>query len=470
MNNSMPPGKKKNDYDFNNKSSTQENRQQQTEHRVQHTSSDNKSNTDTKKKLVMPSIEEILRLPLRSVQVGSETFQGYYDEEKLLLYLADESGRPNNKIAQLKKPLSPLRHENEDEDDEDDEISSNTAANQMLQKTRDAVDKKRQELSERVQDYGMTHSKGKGKKKKKKGRKGIIIVLLIFVLMSLAVLGYSFVQKSVSTVPISPPAEGEIMVIEIKKDVIPGDEITEDILQACNIDSQTYNQIAINGNDLYRWEQKDNILGMYATEYISKGHYITTNAVTKIFKNEENPWGIFNENLSYTDVPIHISDFDRTKLLIGSKVNLHFDINKKEDKDSETLPSIASGIKVTEEKNVTTTNSYTIENVTIANILTATDNDLFKIYSSLSSIPEGNQEHYLKTAAKYNKEYISTITPAKIRVIFDSEYIDDLKKAVSNGTEVTVELTEDIDVSTPEKKQFYDREIGLMENMSAILK
>ena len=111
-----------------------------------------------------------------------------------------------------------------------------------------------------------------------------------------------------------------------------------------------------------------------------------------------------------------------------------------------------------------------MNNAVITNILTANDSNLFEVYSALSEIPEGNQEHYIKKTVKYNKEYISSITPAKIRVVFDKAYIEELKESINNGKKVEVELTDETDISTEDKKNFYNNEEALMEIILQVIK
>jgi hypothetical protein len=456
MSNTMPPNKKNNDINISAANISEGNAEIQNKQKVLNKKEDNE------KEQKLNNAEEILQLPLRKVQAGDRLYQGYYDEKNLMLYLADAEGRLVGKSASLKKPLPPIptKDEYKDENDNDNEATAmfNNIPN-MLQKTREkAVLRK------------------KGKKNRTQNRKiykiviGVIITILI--ILAAVMLGFrlSISLLSEENASTEPPAENTIMVIEIRDDILPGDCIEDENLQAANIDGQTYNQIAINGNDLYRWEQKDNIIGMYATEYISKGHYITTNSVTKLYKGYENPWGTNDEAFAYADIPIDITEFDRTELLIGKKVNLKFQIEQKEENVSETLSSVSKGVKVIQEDNVTATKSYTVNNAVITNILTVNNSNLFEVYSALSAIPEGNQEHYLKKAVKYNKEYIASITPAKIRVVFDKEYIEELKKSINNGKTVEVELTDETDISTEEKKNFYNNEVVLMEILLHIIK
>ncbi|MDO5398876.1 MAG: hypothetical protein Q4G33_13205 [bacterium] len=451
-NNNMPPGKKK---------------------------SGGNSQYDARK----AELEAIKKLPLRKITAGNVDYTGYYDEERLVVYLADQNGELTGQKATIRKPLPPPEYEDDDMDDEeyDNQRSAGETGNASKQKIQNSVHdttekfkRKKIELVERKKDELQSNSKDSDVSRKKKSKLMIILIICAILAAGSVALRFSGNQSNAPTTPgqttVAEPKEGEITVIELKQDVLPGDTITEDIINASNIDSQTYNQIAINGNDLYKWEQRDNIIGMYAGEFISKGKYLTTNALTRTYKVEDNPWGEVAEGMKYADVPINIKDFDRTKLLIGNKIKLHFQIDRKEDSNSETQPSMTAGITVTKENNAVVTESYTIDNVVIANLLTGSGDSLYEIYSALASIPEGNQESYFKTAAKRDKEYLTSIAPTKIRVIFDKTYAEALEKAVSSGAEITVELQDNgKDVGTEAKQTFYSAEQTLMESLGKVL-
>lgn len=481
-NNNMPPGKKrdnnsiKSDYssELNPTGETQEKKEPIPEFKP----SEPEPKTEEAKEQ-MPThsntvdASAIKSFPLRVIQANGKTYKGYYDEDNLLIYLSDEYGNPTGKRARLKKALPPEETYDDEYDDnyavKDKAKELITTAQKTVEKAAENASKKKNQLSNDVRS--VKENRNNYDKGKTPVGKILLVISAVLVSIILILVGVKYLILPSITLTSTEITyeEGKIMVIEIKEDVVPGDEITEDNLQACNIDSQTYNQIAINGNDLYRWEQKDNIIGMYATEYISAGHYITTNSVTKTYKSPENPWNINSDTLESAEIPINISDFDRTELLIGAKVDLHFEISRKEDNNSETLSTETAGATVMKEESIVTTDSYTIKNVTVSNILTSSGGDLFEIYSALISIPEGNREHYLKNAAKYDKEYVSSITPAKICIFVDKDYASALNKAISNGYTVEVELIDSNDISSTEKKEFFDNEVILMESISEIL-
>ena len=75
-----------------------------------------------------------------------------------------------------------------------------------------------------------------------------------------------------------------------------------------------------------------------------------------------------------------------------------------------------------------------------SNILTENHTYLYsEILAPLESI-QADLSHYILNKIKSNKEYVSSVTPAKIRIILEKDYVDTIKKAISNKTEIKVEL------------------------------
>lgn len=445
---------------------------------------DNEKKRPTQNKNKKNDESAIKCLPLRTIQAGDKIYKGYYYETTLRVYLADEYGELTGQVAKITKPLPPLDHTTHPEPESEPKseqrhrsyesftekkgIAADTAKH-MLQE----VGKKKSALINK-RDEGKLDKNEKSSKEKKSSVKVILIALTIVAVGAVCLfVGMNFMSSRmlpfINNQTVTEPKEGEIMVIKLNGELIPGEEITESMISAYNIDSATYNSIAVNGNDLYRWEQRDSVIGMYATEYIASGKYITTNSVIRTYSFPNNPFGQIAEGMTSVEVPITIKDFDRTKLLVGSKINLHFQTDIHEDNTSETEETKAAGVKVTREKNITTTNSYNIENVVVANLRTSGGDSLYEKYSALAAIPEVNQESYLKSASKANKEYLSSIAPAKACIIIDAEYAEAIEKAINDGTVITMTMADGEDVSSEEKQMFYESEQKLMESFSKVL-
>ncbi len=442
----------------------------------------NPENTDDSMPQKM-SDEEILKLPLRNIKVGEKSFCGYYDEERLEVHLADKDGNLIGKVGRLRKKLPPLNAEKPEADtpspddkpnndypygysDEHDDAANDTIANKLMK-----VKEKRYRLNQKKKPDAQDEIT-QFKKKKIIMFAGIVIAGITIIAVCYNYLFRSAFNQDDTTPqteateapsPTSTPSisEGEMTVIELNTDVIAGDEITEDMLVMATIDSQAYNQIAITGKDLYRWEQRDNIIGMYATEYISQGHYITTDSLSKIVRDANNPWILNNSQTAYTDIPVNLTSLSSSDLLIGKKVKIDFEVEVSQQGSMDSVESDTDGVDVQSGQKTVTINSYTINNAVIADMFTEDNRSLFNIYSALLSVPEGNQEFYLNNICSKNPEYLSEIEPVKIRIYFDKTYADALSTAVSTKKSITVTAGSDADTATTEKKAFYDGELSL---------
>lgn len=49
------------------------------------------------------------------------------------------------------------------------------------------------------------------------------------------------------------PSLNTIQVIQVKQDLIPGDVITEDVIQSATISAESYNQITLGGTNIYQY-------------------------------------------------------------------------------------------------------------------------------------------------------------------------------------------------------------------------
>lgn len=374
--------------------------------------------------------EEIMQLPLRKIHVGERHYDGYYDEERLEVHLADKDGQLIGKVGKLHKKLAP---EIPETDSSDNDIDGNKASDNSYPPYTDEQDNTADNIANKLMKVKERRYKLHQKKKENKEpeiqqlkkKKVFLFVGVLIAGIAIITLSYNYLFRSAffqddteppvveETPGPTPPtlSEGELTVIELNTDVIAGDEITEDMLTMATIDSQSYNQIAITGKDLYRWEQRENIIGMYATEYISQGHYITTDSLSKIVRDANNPWILNNSQTAYTDIPVSLTSLSPDELLIGNKVKIDFEVEVSQQGSMDDVESNTDGVDVQSGQKTVTINSYTVNNAVIADMYTEDNRSLFNIYSALLSVPEGNQEFYLTNICSKNPDYLTSIEP-----------------------------------------------------------
>ena len=409
--------------------------------------------------------KRIRQLPLRTIQAGSRIFHGYYDEDRLIVYLADELGELTGQRAKIKRPLPPVRptedSDNESAAPEPDNISNNDIAVDKQTPEKDANDKRRIKHNLPKPKWRVVLIVGIC----------ILITVIISIFVGMKLMSDRLIPLIVDTpvnTPIPSAREGELLVIKLNTELIPGDEVTEDMISAYSIDNETYNNITANGAELYRWEQRDSVIGMFATEYIAEGKYIKTDSVIRTYAPKPNPYGAVPDGMEYADIKISVPEFDRTKLLIGSQISFEFRTDTHEETATDSCVTRVPGIKITQKERVTTTESYLVENITTADLITANGESLYERYLALSAIPEINQEAYLRAAVKADKEYMTNIAPTKIRVVIDKQYADAIHSA-GDGLELVMEITDQSDTSNDAKARFYTDQQKLMESIAKVL-
>ena len=53
----------------------------------------------------------------------------------------------------------------------------------------------------------------------------------------------------------------------------------------------------------------------------------------------------------------------------------------------------------------------------------------------------------------------------KIRIVLEKDYVETIKKAISNKSEIKVELSETADTDNDEKKNFYNTEVNIVKSL-----
>lgn len=111
------------------------------------------------------------------------------------------------------------------------------------------------------------------------------------------------------------PSLNTIQVIQVKQDLIPGDVITEDVIQSATISAESYNQITLGGTNIYQYNRASSLIGKYATAYIPTGQYLAYNNVASAYTPPKNPW--VNEQQGKVYVTAPLDDETATSVLLN---------------------------------------------------------------------------------------------------------------------------------------------------------
>lgn len=263
-----------------------------------------------------------------------------------------------------------------------------------------------------------------------------------------------------------------IEVVQLVKDVIQGEVITADMLQAASISMESYNQITLNGTNIYLWDRSENLVGMYSTSYIPKGQYVSYDSISLNYDPPKNVWGFSGGGVSYEDIPLTSSiksQFDDSDFYSGKKFKVTIQkktvIETPSSLEGATAPnsSVEQSIRLDE---------YVLPSKTVVDVITEDEGSLFRTLYALCAIPVGEQNHYLSNAIS-DEAFLASIKPKALRIglsaaertMFTENGID----LESDDVVITLEAIDEDDVKTTERADFFAKETALVENIYTLL-
>lgn len=371
-------------------------------------------------------------LPIRSIKVSDVTYQAYYDEENLTVYICDAHGEILKK-GRLKKALPP--------------IEENTESPEPESVNKEQASEDSGETQKRITD-------GQSSKKLPPKKMAAFIGVCIVVIITVCVLLPRMFNSGGTGAGIS--GTDKIQLIKLNTDAVPGTEVTGDIIEPVSVSSETYNQMSVGGQSFYKWDNKDSIIGMFITEYLQADRYITTNSVANAYEPKANPWGT-NSGSKYVDIPIDIEKFDFQKIIPGQNVSLKIVVEKEE----ETMESDGTKTVITKIKN------YEIPSAPIANTFSDTEDNLYKLYYSMMAVPAGDQYKYIINKVNEEEDFLTSVTPVGIRIGMTDEYA---KLYTESNTNITTDITvlDSADISSEDKQYFYTNASVLAKSLSEV--
>lgn len=264
------------------------------------------------------------------------------------------------------------------------------------------------------------------------------------------------------------PSLNTIQVIQVKQDLIPGDVITEDVIQSATISAESYNQITLGGTNIYQYNRASSLIGKYATAYIPTGQYLAYNNVASAYTPPKNPWVNEQQGKVYVTAPLDDETATSVLLNFGAKVDMTI---KKETvrqteapDDSPDIPGMTHQTTIYQSVSIDT---YEMQNVIVCDILNAEQVSIYDEYTKLMEIPAGEQLNYLRAALLEDETLADTLTPAYIRIkigIDQSDAIGDLSdKSIS--IKYKLHDNSDIDTTTDAKREYAAQARALAETI-----
>lgn len=285
-----------------------------------------------------------------------------------------------------------------------------------------------------------------------------LIALLLF---GLAIAGCLFAASWILNM-----RQAEISVVRLKSTLAAGDVISADDLVEYSMLKRSYDelgQIAYtneagekkNEQVIIPWDERESVVGLYMTNYLKSGNYLTKLDVTdKVLVR--NPWvaDIAEGEEIYT-MQFHAEEVNPRLLYIGSSLRARITMNVKNDTLDQIRNEIKSKDKGDKEVNevndsvltapgvgtpleddgmntsgasaytgVTPVSEIIIDRLVIADMLNSNGESIFDIYMSLLKLPVNDRLAYLQTTMGENEDAVSfqeRVTPVSITFIVSKE-------------------------------------------------
>lgn len=273
----------------------------------------------------------------------------------------------------------------------------------------------------------------------------------------------------------TPENEGELAknqrfdVIQMTQDVLPGQQLTEQILAKVSIDGETYNQSAMSGNTYYSWDKAADLIGLYASEYIPAGQCLAFHQVTGSYVPDTNPFLVLKDGYAYLDIPVNLSYEYVDRVLIGRYLDLTLEIqtqsNRKEDIDTPNVPGLDHSSSITAQ---TVTDIYRLKDVVILDMITSNGASLFDTMSSYNKIPDGSLrtalEKQVQTMLKANPDKnaaqaLSEFYVVTLRIQLPAEQVKAIGKLNEANTQTKISGISDVYLEDTAARQAFVREM-----------
>lgn len=429
------------------------------------------------KRLNIPPEEEarIKALPARTFKIGETERNGLYDEENGCFYETDENGELTGKRVRVGAKPTPPKKPAQTPSPAPAEGGEEKSANEKKAK---AFGKKKEKAEKKSSFHieGSDDSDDASADKMKKMKPIFIGACAVIVAASLA---FTFLNKPGKSNPSQNPSSSqppqtqvgetlqpddlsEIQVVQVIRDLIPGDEITPEDIQSSTISADVFSQITLGGTNLYKWDRNSQLIGKYITTYVPSGQYLSYDAVSSALTFANNPWMSASDGTTFIKVPIDTDNLSNDLTNYGAILNM--EIRKQKVNQVATggqapadgeAPADVEGINhSTSVEQSLTIDTYTMSDLTICDVLNKDGDSLYNSICSYSGIPAGEQLNYIKDAMKKDDTLQDKLTPAYIMIRVTADQAKALGDLDDKDTAVKLSISEAVDNGNDSKATF----------------
>lgn len=420
--------------------------------------------------ITQEELDRINNLPEKEFTIGGEKRRTKYDEAASRVYYLNPDGTLSGKSALVKREALPseedLRRQNGDNDEDRDVDDDSDEYDEDDDSTDEAALKKKKVIFIAVAATLIIAGT-------------VFLVTKLFPSQDAAPLPATTPTTEVSdTTPIPSGTEtsegvNEIEVIQVIVDLIPGDVITDDNIQCTAINHETYNQISVI-SDVYKWAEKEDLLGKYINTYVASGRYLSLDDVSSVINPPQNPWINEEFGMKYISIPIDINEFKDNSVNFGTIIDLSIKrttvnetTSEATDDDAEdTHPAEIEGLQhqTTVQQSVII-DSYQISGLIVCDILNDDGDSIFSQLSAYMEIPAGKQSSYLRQAFLNDSDLRDTLVPAYIRVKVTDAQAEALGNLEENNLSIAFTFHDELDTPNEEKRDFSTKAFALFETI-----
>lgn len=388
--------------------------------------------------LTAKDVQRIIKLPRKQMRVGGVIQEVIYDEVTGYLYYPNPNPKGVSDILLSKRTkYEPTKEEEKVEEKKADAESAEAAQEQPEPEA---------EPQQRKAETSVVSTKKEvPKKPKKKKALGVAIAFVAVVAlgaMALPVIRDYLPVGGHSSETGQSVAIGETTaIVQVVRDLIPGDVVTAEDIQKADINTETYNQIALQGVNLYQWNKSDTLLGMYVQSYLPAGQYVS---FTSVGASYEPPQSLWHPD-KYIDIPLTNAQKDDKLYIPGEKVNITIRKEVKSESPVETSKKTLGqgGTAVTIQQAITV-DEFMIPAATICDVFSGDPSgeapgSMYELLDALSEVPAGEQATYILSAVEHG------LFEGKLDQNYIRIYLNEEDKAligdITNADSVTITLS-----------------------------
>lgn len=410
--------------------------------------------------IMLEDIKRIASLPRQKLRIGGVIREVVIDPVTKYIYFPNPNPKSDHDLLQDNRvPWS----ERMGKIEEVAAVTKNTANNQeaLPEKTSKNKDSKKTE-------------------KKQKSKKKFVAAALIAVIVigGGTVFAPGLIQNLLTNTQEQPKQDdtadvqvGETSsIVQVLRPLIPGDVITDEDIQEAIISTETYNQITLQGTNLYLWQRHETLVGMYVQEYIPAGQYVSFASVGAAYDPPQTLW----KPDSYIDIPLTEEQNNAHLYQPGEKVKIVIrteTVTETPSTDKNTKTELSGGGAVTTIQQQSSINETQIPSTTVCDVLTGADGkgSMFQTLSELSAVPAGEQADYIRNAAKqegffdkFNQKYLRVYVSAE-----DAKAIGDISNP--EKTTIVVESTGEYSKENDTRATFVSNAQATLKNVQAVI-